>query len=376
VKQEPSLPAPLHAPAPAAQTVPSPESIQLQTSDCLLHWIAHRQGSPAELLRALEEQVGWPARHVLLAALSALRDRNDLPPADRKYLNSTLNHGAILQALAGEAGPDAEYQSSLDELFARSRRYRRSAKFAGAVEFISKFRDYSPFNNMLVFLQNPLATHFATARHWHKAFGRTLKEEARGLVILAPRTPVLIVYDIADTEGPPLPGQLRVFTQTSGPFNPLLLDRTVKNCERDRILLERKSMGPLRGGFATGRARDASWKMRVALRQELPPAAAYAVLCHELAHIYLGHVGPDKDGWWPCRLNLSQAVTEIEAEAVAHIVCRRAGLRTHSAEYLASFVGEESDLDSVSLDLVSRAAARIEEMGRRLLAPRKEAAGD
>ena len=37
-----------------------------------------------------------------------------------------------------------------------------------------------------------IATYFATASHWHKAFRRTIKDEARGLVILAPRTPVLI----------------------------------------------------------------------------------------------------------------------------------------------------------------------------------------
>ena len=107
--------------------------------------------------------------------------------------------------------------------------------------------------------------------------------------------------------------------------------------------------------------------MRIGLRQELEPAAAYAVLCHELAHIYLGHLGADKDGGWPYRLTLPYAVTEIEAEAVSHIVCRRTGLRTRSAEYLSSFVEEDADLESISLDLVSRAAARIEEMGRRLL---------
>ena len=67
-----------------------------------------------------------------------------------------------------------------------------------------------------------------------------------------------MVYDIADTEGPPLPDKLEVFTQTTGPFNPIILDRTLKNAERDRILVERKAMGPLRGGFATARARDAA----------------------------------------------------------------------------------------------------------------------
>ena len=56
------------------------------------------------------------------------------------------------------------------------------------------------------------------------------------------------------------------------------------------------------------------------------------MLCHELGHIYLGHLGADKDGWWPYRVNLPQAVTEMEAEAVAYIVCRRAGLHRDCAQ--------------------------------------------
>ena len=352
-----------------------PEPLRRQALEYTRQWIVHRQGSPADLIAGLEEQVGWPARHLLPGVLAALRAQVDLPVVERKFLNYTLSDGAVSEALAEGAGPGAEHQSSLDELFVRSRQYGRSKRFAEAVDFISKFREYSPFNNMLVYLQNPLATYFATASHWHKAFGRSIQDEARGLVILAPRTPVLMVYDIADTEGPPLPDKLQLFTQTSGPFNPMILERTLKNAERDRIRVERKAMGPLRAGFATARAREQDWKMRVGLREELEPAAAYSVLCHELAHIYLGHLGADRDGWWPWRLNLPFAVTEIEAEAVAYIVCRRAGLHTRSAEYLSSFVEEEAGLESISLDLVSRVAARIEDMGRRWLPPRKEGGG-
>jgi hypothetical protein len=57
---------------------------------------------------------------------------------------------------------------------------------------------------------------------------------------------------------------------------------------------------------------------------------------------------------------------------VAHIVCSRAGLRTRSAEYLSNFVEDSEDLDAISLDLISRVAGRIEEMGRGLLPPRTE----
>ena len=345
---------------------------QPQAAEYILQWVRRRQGSPSDLLRALEQEAGWPGRLMLPGLLDELRDRRGLPETERKFLIYTLNAGAVAQALA-EGGDAAQtYQSSIDDLFTRSRRFRRSKKFAAAVEFVAKFRDYSPYNNMLVYAQNPLVTHFATASHWRKSFGRTIKEEARGMLILAPRTPVLMVYDVGDTEGPPLPEQMRVFARTSGRFNPALLDRTVKNCERDQIQVRRLPMGELRGGFATNRAREPGWKMRVGLRADLDEAAAYAVLCHELAHIYLGHVGADRDGWWPFRMNLSEAVAEIEAESVAHVVCRRAGLRTGSVEYLSSFVEDSEDLDAISLDLISRVAGRLEDMGRRLLPPRTE----
>jgi hypothetical protein len=344
--------------------------IRSQVKEFVAQWVRQRQGSASELIRALDEEVGWPARHVLSGILEELRGSRTLAAPELKYILYTLSSGAIGAALAEGAGPRLEHQSCLDELFSRSRRFRRSKNFAQAVDFVSRFREYSPFNNMLVYLQNPLATYFATARHWHKAFGREIKEEGRGMIILAPRTPVLLVYDIAETDGPPLPEKMRVFAQTSGSFNPILLDRTIKNCERDRIQVERKAMGQLRGGFATWRVHDSAWKIRIGLRDDLDVASAYSVLCHELAHIYLGHLGADREGGWPYRMNLPEAVVEIEAESVAYIVCRRAGLQIRSAEYLSSYVENAEDLGGISLDTVSRAAGKIEEMGRRLMPPR------
>jgi hypothetical protein len=346
--------------------------IREKTRSFLLKWIAHRQGSAAELIAAIEDQLGWPARLEMESILAEMRSRRDGVELDRKYLLYTLSEAAVAQVLAGGMKPNTEHESCLDELFCRSRQFRRSKKFSEAVEFISKFREYSPFNNMLVFLQNPLATYFATASHWHKFFRRAIKDEARGMIILAPRTPVLLVYDVSDTDGPPLPEKLESFTKTSGRFDPITLDRTIKNCERDRIRVERKPMGQLRGGFSTSHVHDNSCRMRIGIRDELDEASAYAVLCHELAHIYLGHLGADKEAGWPYRLNLCHNVAELEAESVAHIVCRRAGLKTHSAEYLSSFVEDNDDLDAISIDLVSRAAGKIEEMGRRLLAPREK----
>jgi hypothetical protein len=336
-----------------------------------LDWITRRMGSPVEFIRELEEQQGWQARNGVLAVLAELRRDRTLENSPRKFLNYTLSEPALIQALNDGSLPGPEHASCLDELFTRSRRFRNSRDFAEAVDFLGRFHEYSPFNNMLVYLQNPLTTYFATAAHWQKAFGRTIREEARGMIILAPRTPVLLVYDIADTNGPKLPARLDLFSAISGKFHPRTFDHTAKNCQRDRILIERKPMGKLRGGFATARINDPQFKIRIVIREELDVPAAYSVLCHELAHVYLGHLGASRKDGWPYRLDLSNPTAEIEAEAVAHIVCRRAGLETRSAEYLSKYIIDDKSLSNASLDLISRVAGRIEEMGRRLLPPRE-----
>lgn len=348
------------------------ETVRKKTLAFVSQWIPRRQGSPADFVHEMEARLGWPSRHVVLDVLNDLRLERDLDEPFRKYLNYTLSETAVRAALSENAQPGSENQSTLDELFVRSRRFRRTREFAEAVEFVSKFHEYSAFNNMLVYLQNPQTTLFATAAHWERNFRRTIKEDARPMIILAPRTPVLLVYDVMDTEGGPLPEKFENFGKTTGRFQPLVLDRTLKNCERELIQIERKPMSRLKGGFSTMRVHDSKYKAHILLRMDLDEAACYAILCHELAHLFLGHLGASREVNWPYRLTLSNPVAEIEAEATAHIVCRRAGLSTRSAEYLSNYFNGENDLSSVSFDLICRVAGRIEEMGRKLLAPRRQ----
>jgi antirestriction protein ArdC len=111
--------------------------------------------------------------------------------------------------------------------------------------------------------------------------------------------------------------------------------------------------------------------MRIVVREQLDPRSAHAVLCHELAHIYLGHLGSDEDNWWPCRINLPHGTVEIEAEAASYIVCQHLGITTHSADYLSDYIQDEKDFHKVSIDLVTRVASRIEAMGKRTQSRRK-----
>jgi hypothetical protein len=343
-----------------------------QARSFVLQWIPTRHGSAADLLVDIDRELGWPARLMVHKIVESLRNDSSLSNEDHKFIVHTLNDHALTQAKSHESDGVSEHQSALDELFTRGSKFRHSKKFAEAVEFIAKFRDYSPFNNTLIYLQNPLATYVATAGQWFKKFRRNIKEDGRPIMILAPRTPVLLLYDVADTEGPPLPAKLETFGKVSGRFDPAVLQRTLINCARERIHVERKDLPTLRAGSATMRVREPERSARICLRTELDDASAYGALCHELAHIFLGHVGANKKCNWPYRTKVSHAVAEIEAEAVAYILCKRAGLKTRSDEYLSTFLADSSEFENVSIDLISRVAGRVEEMGRRSLKPRSE----
>ena len=111
--------------------------------------------------------------------------------------------------------------------------------------------------------------------------------------------------------------------------------------------------------------------MRIAIHAELDQPSGYGTLCHELAHIYLGHLGSDKDHWWPSRTDLDSRAVEIEAEAAAFIVTVRRGLAGSSAAYVSRYLSGRPLPSSVSLDQVAKVASRIEQMGDRMLRPRE-----
>ena len=120
------------------------------------------------------------------------------------------------------------------------------------VSFMARFRDYAPYNNMLVRMQNPTCSFYATERDWCDRFGRNLKEDARPMLILAPMHPVMLVYALDETEGKDLPKELENVASYQGEWKPDWLERTVQNAAvRDRIRVDFKILSSTNAGFAT-----------------------------------------------------------------------------------------------------------------------------
>lgn len=114
---------------------------------------------------------------------------------------------------------------------------------------------------------------------------------------------------------------------------------------------------------------DGSFDMIV--NQHLSPEQKFATIAHELGHLYCGHLGPEDARWWPCRTGLPHIVEEFEAESVAWLVCKRAGIRPCSDKYLGH-LSMFDEMPAINLELVLIAAGLIESMAERSLGKRKD----
>jgi hypothetical protein len=332
-----------------------------------------QQPSAWELLSEVETKLGIKARWELTAVLEDLAEDKDLTRSQRAYFSSVRVSKDLTEALRGAGAPEKEIQSTIDSLLQQSRTYRGSKEFQDMVSFMGSFRDYAPYNNMLVRLQNPTCSFYATGTDWTKRFKRSLKDDARPMLILAPMHPVMLVYDLDQTDGEPLPNELMEFAKFKGAWKPKWLERLVQSAqERDKIRVDFKKLSSTNAGFATIAVGEGGWKMRIGIHDELDGPSRFGVLCHELAHIYLGHLGSNKDHWWPSRSLLSHRTMEIEAEATAFIVAQRFELQGTSARYVSRHLGDNPIPASVSLDLVAKVAAKLEKMTNEVLKPRPE----
>jgi len=259
---------------------------------------------------------------------------------------------------------------AIDALFHDAIQARGVHVFDEFLEFVRRFNRFSAFNAMLIETQRPGATAVGFRDQW-LAIGRRIKPGAVPIAILWPFAPVRWVYELNDTYGRDVP------PHTSDPFAVLgsppgaSWSATLQAADRRGIRVEltdrrgNRSAGLAGVLHSMGDSTTLSSKGRkhhwlVLVNEQLDVGARFATLAHELGHIYCGHLGAHPEGFWPDRsgiLNLAQR--EMEAEAVAYLVCKRFGLEIRAAEYLKHHVTPENLL-AVSKRLVIEATNRIE----------------
>lgn len=258
--------------------------------------------------------------------------------------------------------------SAIDHLFALAYAAEGAAAFDTFLDFIVRFNNLSVYNAMLVRVQRPGASAVGSRAQWARV-GRTVAPDAIPVVVLQPFGPVRFLYEYLDTYGKPLPGERDSVLFADGSLAREQYAWTIEKAKQYRIKIEETDgYGSLLAGTAAGlrhlpsrlspvAGTDPMFRIRLNARHDRP--TRFATLAHELGHIYCGHVGAEPKGAWPARTHLTHEQCELEAEAVAWLVCQRTGVQPRSRDYLRSFICPEH-LEGVSMYAIFEAANRVE----------------
>lgn len=240
------------------------------------------------------------------------------------------------------------------------------------LQTMGRFHRYSFWNSLLIAWQSPDATRVAGFHTW-LSLGRHVLRGQKGIGILAPMTyrrkrpeqhstttgsdddadgastenasgrlagfKVVFVFDVSQTEGEPLPE----FASVQG--TPGEHAEALKQLVTDRgISLEYSDkMGAALGSSSGG---------RIKLRIGLTPAEEFTTLAHEFAHELL-----HRDVTPSSRV---LRTVELEAEAVAYVVCHAVGLDTNTASsgYIQLYHGDRKALEA-SLAAIRKTSSDI-----------------
>jgi len=268
-----------------------------------------------------------------------------------------------------------------------------SQEWRAMLDTAAKFHSYSLGNLLLIGAQAPQATRVAGFRSW-QSLGRQVRKGERGIAILAPCTyrpktaeraepavptgpeptatcsggaapnagrgrqvrgfRAVHVFDVAQTEGDPLPDVAPALLTGQAPAG--LWDDLASQVTGYGYALER-------GDCAGANGYTDPTRRVVRVRGDVDDAQAVKVLAHELGHLECGHV-KDLPTYLTCR-----GRCEVEAESVAYVVAAAHGMDAsgYSFAYVAGWAGGD-------LSMVRQAADTVTQTARRILTPLDAAA--
>ncbi len=269
----------------------------------------------------------------------------------------------------------------------------QSDRYKQYLQVMSRFHRYSVNNTILIYMQNPNASHVAGYKKWEKNFGRHVKRGEKGIQIIAP-TPfkkkveeekldpetkapmlnedgtvmmeekeitvpmyrVVSVFDVSQTDGKPLPklaadlrGDVRyysVFMEALRRTSPVPMDIA--------------ALPPNIDGYFNAEAQE------IKLRDGMSETQTFCASIHEITHATIHNdekqrMAAQVEGKDPPKPK-SRQTEEIEAESVAYAVCQYYGIDTspNSFGYLAGW-SEGKDLSELrdSLETINKTAGKL-----------------
>lgn len=243
---------------------------------------------------------------------------------------------------------NAGIRSMVEHLANETDAARQSELFRNYLKTSAAFWDYSWHNQMLIWQQRPTATYVGGFNTWLKC-GRYVRKGEKGIAILAPmffkdKHPaadggeeetrriwfrVVYVFDLAQTEGTPLP---ELPTKSVGERGQEMLDRLLRFAASRGIIVRFVEKCSLNGASGTSRGKE------IEIRTcDADVTTQAATLAHEIAHSLLHWTADGKRITARDGKPIDVQQRELEAEASAYVISNYFGIRSPSEFYLATY---------------------------------------
>jgi len=219
-----------------------------------------------------------------------------------------------------------EVEQALKQLVSETEEAKKSDFFKNYLDIMSRFWDYSPYNQLLIYLQMPNASRVAGFHKWRQ-LGRNIIKGSKAIRILAPAKSKKIkedeeetityfrkvsVFDISQTEGKPLPDiDIEAEGQTEG-----ILGNLLQFCQTHGFKIAFEDLREDLHGYTANNS--------IAINKNKSNNTQISTLLHEIAHALLHK-----------NSGLSKEQKEIQAEAIAYVAARHFNIETKSFNYLA-----------------------------------------
>lgn len=242
-------------------------------------------------------------------------------------------------------------------------------------------RRYSMNNLFLIALQRPDATHVAGYAEWKKR-GRQVRKGEKGISIMGPvfgNEPVLdgagrpmldakgkprteqrivgvtpkAVFDISQTDGPPIPSDHQVITEEP----PVGLIEDLEQAIADQgFTVEYEEMTGSRHGYTTT---DGS--KRVVIKKGMTEGSRARTLAHELGHVAAGHTTRADE--YHTGHGGERGSMEVEADSISYTILRANGMSPEigkaNAAYVSSWGGKTPEALKAAADSVAKSVRAV-----------------
>ena len=255
----------------------------------------------------------------------------------------------------------------LDWLYKSSQEPPEIRKYIQGLESIANLKNHSMFNRFLILKQRPGAKYVLDPKQWIEKHERRPKPNAIPIIYFIHRGPYKYVYDYSDTIGDKsINTNLFSVKQKEAIVDAMTINQLVAALEnRFHIQVKYVDLGITNfGNVARIKMYSSKKNIKAFLGDEpvyfsihvakhLSPPEQLAVICHELAHIYCGHMGEisreyenkngekQKEVIFEGRADLGKGTEEFEADAVSFLILSSFDLYPNSDEYIKGYLSKQ-----------------------------------